>query len=249
MTEAHLACKGKCRGLTREDWHCRAKPRCRWRIGVDEGLCLTPYTLHVSLVECRRIGGKVKQEHIASLGSIEGHLLLSFWAGIEPEHANAARLNLEKWFKASIRARIAFWRPLEEKLARLANRVNEDERAAIRAAIEKRIPSPTAAELTQNTVWTAADEVEGWRHAKGTVAGMVAAEEKKIAECEASLTLHRENIAVAYQPALDDITASLRQIERAALKGDLDGVLSKSGDRAALDDVITREMFRRATKR
>jgi hypothetical protein len=201
------------------------------------------------LAECRRIDGKVKQEHIADLGSIEGCLLLSFWAGIEPEHANAARLNLEEWFKASIRARIAFWRPLEEKLARLANRVNEDERAAIRAAIEKRIPSPTAAELVQNRVWTAADEVEGWRRAKGGAAGIIASEEKQIAECEASLALLKENIAVAYQPALDDITASLRQIERAYMNGDLDGVLSKSGERAALADAITREMFRRAKRR
>jgi hypothetical protein len=130
----------------------------------------------------------------------------------------------------------------------MANRVNEDAANAIRAAVENRIPSPTAAELAQNTIWTAADEVEGWHRIKGGVAGMITDEEKKIAVHEKQIALLRENIAVAYQPALDDITASLRLIDRAFSRGDLDGVLSKSGDRAATDKVITREKLRRAKK-
>jgi hypothetical protein len=78
---------------------------------------------------------------------------------------------------------------------------------------------------------------------------MIAFEEKRIAVHEEQIAGLRENIAVAYQPVLDLITAGFRQIERAAMHGDLDSVLSKSGERAALDDTIGREMFRRAKRR
>ena len=52
-----------CRG------HCHLKPRCRWRIGREEELA--PYRLKVVLVDNKRVNGKVKQETIAVLGSIE----------------------------------------------------------------------------------------------------------------------------------------------------------------------------------
>jgi hypothetical protein len=65
------------------------RPRCRWRIGVEHGVELQPYRLLVSLIENRRVDGKVRQEHVASLGAIDGHLLPSFYAGIDPTTVNA----------------------------------------------------------------------------------------------------------------------------------------------------------------
>ena len=61
------------------------KPRCRWRIGVDHGLALVPYRLHVQLAENRRVDGKVRQEHVADLGAIDGAMLADFWAGIDAD--------------------------------------------------------------------------------------------------------------------------------------------------------------------
>ena len=49
--------------------HCRMKPRCRWYIGKEEKL--EPYRLKAILVENKRVNGKVKQETIAVLGSID----------------------------------------------------------------------------------------------------------------------------------------------------------------------------------
>jgi hypothetical protein len=73
----------------------------------------TPSRLQVSLVEGRRIGGKVRHEHIASLGSI-------------PIPAAAAD-------------RIAFWGVAGDRLERLANRIGSEKEKII-SAIHARIP-------------------------------------------------------------------------------------------------------------
>jgi hypothetical protein len=76
------------------------------------------HRLEVSIVETRREGGKVKQQHIASLGSITGN---------------------------SLAARESFWLECEARLARLANRLGpETER--LRQAIAARIPPLTDAD-------------------------------------------------------------------------------------------------------
>jgi hypothetical protein len=69
--------------------------------------------LQVSLVEGRRVGGKVRHEHIASLGSV-------------PIPAAAAD-------------RIAFWGLAGDRLERLANRIG-NEKEKIVSAIHARIP-------------------------------------------------------------------------------------------------------------
>jgi hypothetical protein len=63
--------------------------------------------LHVSIVEPRRINGTVKQEHVASLGSI-----------MTPP---------------TVDAREVLWVKLEERLPRLANRLGEDGMANLSA--------------------------------------------------------------------------------------------------------------------
>jgi len=57
----------------------------------------TETRLQVSLVETRRVSGRVRHEHVASFGSVE----------VPP----------------SVEDRIAFWQRLHERVAKLANRM------------------------------------------------------------------------------------------------------------------------------
>src|SRR6516165_7986032 len=77
--------------------------------------------LQASLVETRRLDGKVRHEHVASLGSTV----------IAP----------------SVSDRIAFWQNLHERLARLANRIDAGTQAKILGAVRDRIPMVTMEEI------------------------------------------------------------------------------------------------------
>jgi hypothetical protein len=77
----------------------------------------TPYGLVMSLVETRRENGKVRHEHVASLGSIETPL--------------------------SVAARIEFWRGLHERLSQLSNRLDAEMRAKVIGAVHARVPMVT----------------------------------------------------------------------------------------------------------
>jgi hypothetical protein len=133
-----LACAGRCadrRGQRvgpgfRVGKGCPMKPRCRWRI---KGL--VPYRLLVALIENRRIDGKVRQEHIADLGSIAGHLLPGFYPDGPPAD--------DRWHYASLLERHEYWLKVDELMLRLANRVSAEAVELIVARIEDRIPRPT----------------------------------------------------------------------------------------------------------
>jgi hypothetical protein len=76
--------------------------------------------LQPSLMQTRRVDGKVRSEHIASLGSVDADL--------------------------SLRERLAFWAKLPGRLDRLGNRVGAHEHAKIYGALHDRIPMVTAEE-------------------------------------------------------------------------------------------------------
>jgi hypothetical protein len=63
----------------------------------------TENRLQVSLVETRRVAGKVRHEHIAGLGAV----------GMPP----------------SVADRLGFWRKVEARLAKLGNRVTAEDAA------------------------------------------------------------------------------------------------------------------------
>lgn len=67
----------------------------------------TAYRLQATLVETRRVDGRVRHEHIASFGSVE--------------------------MPPSVEDRIAFWQRLHERLAKLSNRV--DARAHAKSSV------------------------------------------------------------------------------------------------------------------
>jgi hypothetical protein len=77
----------------------------------------SPYWLQVSIVETRRVGGRVRHEHIASLGSIETPL--------------------------SVANRVAFRQRVHERLAKLSNRIDPATQGKIRGDIHSRIPMVT----------------------------------------------------------------------------------------------------------
>jgi hypothetical protein len=74
--------------------------------------------LHASLIETRRVAGKVQQEHIASLGAV----------GVPP----------------SIQDRLRLWSDLPARLARSGNRITADDHPKIVDALHGRIPMVTA---------------------------------------------------------------------------------------------------------
>jgi hypothetical protein len=93
----------------------------RWRAARQEHATTmfvrfrtTPRRLQVSVLETRRAAGKVTNEHIASLGSIEVPM--------------------------TVGGRQAFWANLWERLPRLSNRIGADDQTKIRNTLHARIP-------------------------------------------------------------------------------------------------------------
>ena len=91
------------------------------------------------LVENKRVDGKVKQETIAVLGSIDATWLPEFWEGIDKETAD--KLKAEDWELHSLRARTAFWKTANPRLKKLTNRLGPDLKR-LRIAAHKRVPFP-----------------------------------------------------------------------------------------------------------
>jgi hypothetical protein len=77
--------------------------------------------LQVSLIETRRVGGKVKHEHIAGLGTIDPAL--------------------------AVADRVAFWKGVHERLSRLSNRIDAAAQGKILGEVHARIPMVTVDEL------------------------------------------------------------------------------------------------------
>src|SRR5260221_14311203 len=75
----------------------------------------TPHRLQISIVNTHRVGGKVRHEHVASLGSIE--------------------------LPQSVAGRIAFWKRGNELLAELSSRIDPRSQVKIPTNLRARIPS------------------------------------------------------------------------------------------------------------
>ncbi len=156
-SESYIACRNPWNGIPCRG-HCHLKPRCRWRIGRDEELA--PYRLKVVLVENKRVNGKVKQETIAVLGSIEATWLPDFWKGIDREAA--AKLKTDKWELYSLRERFAFWKLANRRMKKLANRLGPDAKR-IRMAAHARVPWPMEAGKKRLEILEAKDDLDSWR--------------------------------------------------------------------------------------
>lgn len=96
----------------------------------------TPSRLQVSIIETRRVDGRVYHEHVAGLGS--------------------ARLPLSR------ESRIEFWKQLHPRLERLANRLDGDTQAKVVASVNARIPIVTLEEIRAQQLEAAQSEAKFW---------------------------------------------------------------------------------------
>jgi integrase len=94
------------------------------------------HRLQASLIETRRVDGKVRHEHIASLGSI-----------ILPP---------------SVVDRITFWNRLHERLAKLSNRIDAETHGKVLGAVHARVPMVTADEQVALQLENAKADARFW---------------------------------------------------------------------------------------
>jgi len=143
----------------------------------EDSPTLAPYRIQVQLVENRRVEGRIKQEHVAQLGSIEGHLLPAFFEGVSTEIAGA--MKSPGWERASIRARAAFWKGCNAKMKQLSNRIGP-ELKALRMAIHGRIPWPMDPERKRLELLDAEADEQLFRSLHGQTTAMVEANKRII---------------------------------------------------------------------
>jgi hypothetical protein len=129
-----------------------------------------PNKLQVSLVHSTWNAGKLRQEHIAGLGSVP----------LEP----------------TVPDRVRFWKKLFEKLSALSNRIDQDTHYKVLDSISKRIPMVTQEELRASSVeryerqiqfWEGMQSIngemgEGYRAMRSTVEQKAAAAEAEAAK-------------------------------------------------------------------
>lgn len=97
--------------------------------------------LQVSLLEVTRLGGKVRNEHIASFGSIEA-----------PQ---------------TVDARVAFWQRLHDRFAKLGNRLDAAAQAKLFGDIHAKIPMPTLDEQRRLQLRNAEADEQLWSNVRG----------------------------------------------------------------------------------
>jgi hypothetical protein len=164
----------------------------------------TATRLQVSLIETRRVDGKVRHEHVASLGSIS--------------------LSLTPF------DRFEFWRELHAKLARLSNRIDAATHARILGNVHERVPMPTPDGQAALQLEAAEEDARFWRSMQymnaSTAEGhrrLAERAEQKRRALEASATDAAERAAAA-----EDRVARLKRGEAVA------GGITKPLDVAAM---------------
>jgi hypothetical protein len=156
--------------------------------------------LQPSLMQTRRVDGKVRSEHIASLGSVDADV--------------------------SVRARIAFWAKLPERLARLANRVGPDEHGKIYGALHARIPMVTVEEQRAVQQENAKDDERFWETLRDSGAGIVEGHKELIASAEAKIA----NAAPTLVEAEENVKTAKDRLERLKRGETVSGGLGKRLD-------------------
>lgn len=95
------------------------------------------HRLQLSLVETRRENGKVRHEHVASLGAIPSPL--------------------------TVAGRVEYWQDLHRRLGRLSNRLDSETQAKILAAVHARVPMPTVDDIHALNLDEARQHEAAWR--------------------------------------------------------------------------------------
>lgn len=134
--------------------------------------------LRLSPVETHREGGKVRHEHVASLGAVLTN--------------------------PTVGDRVEFWTRLYQRLGRLANRLDNELQAKVLASVHARIPMPTVEEIRALQLEQAREHETAWRlshvHAEGIVETNRALRDgagKRVAEGEPLLAIAAEELKAA----------------------------------------------------
>jgi hypothetical protein len=140
----------------------------------------SPRRLQLSLVETRREGGKVRHEHVASLGAVPTPL--------------------------TVAARVAFWQSLHQRLARLSNRLDGAMHAKILGDVHARVPMPTVDEIHALNLEEAKQHETAWRMQHVRTGGVVEenkvrleAAQRMVAKGEPLVAVAAEEVAAAEQ--------------------------------------------------
>jgi hypothetical protein len=161
----------------------------------------TKRRLQVSLVETRRIDGRVDQEHVAGLGSVP----------VPP----------------SSQDRLTFWGRLHERLSRLSNRVPADIQGKILGDIHARIPMVTLDEIQAAKIEIAEADERSWSGLHEMHTEQIAKAEGQIVD----LKIEAEKTAAGAAEAKDRIERLKRgeDVASGLIKPDTEKMLRESG--------------------
>jgi hypothetical protein len=115
--------------------------------------------LQLSLVETHRVDGKVRHEHIASLGALP-----------EP---------------SELSDRIAYWNSLFDRMRRLDNRLDAAQQVVIFDAVNARVPMPTLDERREFGLANAEADARFWEMHGDNCAATAADHERVRSRCMA----------------------------------------------------------------
>jgi hypothetical protein len=156
--------------------------------------------LQPSLMQTRRVSGKIRSEHIASLGSVD--------------------------VEVSVRERFAFWAKLPERLTRLANRVGPEDHAKIYEALHARIPMVTVEEQRSIQEENAKDDERFWDTLRDVGASIIEGHREIIASAEAAIAEQAPEVA----KAAERVEAAKSRLEKIRRGEDVGGGLGKPVD-------------------
>ena len=175
--------------------------------------------LQVSLVETGRVNGKVRHEHIASLGSI--------------------------LMPPTVASRIIFWCQLHERLARLSNRIDGEAQGKILGAVHQRIPMVTPDEQRALQLENAKADAEQWSNIHNLHAGTVEEHKgfaAKVASTIASAERNAEQVAAQAKEAQE-------RVERIERGENVEGGLQDPLTREDIEAILVRAGWTRADLR
>jgi hypothetical protein len=144
----------------------------------------SPRRLQLSLVETRRVAGKVRHEHVASLGAIATPL--------------------------TVAGRVEYWQALHQ---RLANRLDSETQAKILGAVHARVPMPTVDEIHVLNLEQAKQHEAACRIRQVQTEGIVEAN-KQLAEGASKRAREGEPLLVAASEEVDAAAARRERIEQ-----------------------------------
>ena len=158
------------------------------------------HRLQLSIAETRRVDGRVRQEHVAALGSVNE--------------------------QPSVQERVEFWQRLHERLAKLSNRIDATMQGKLLGEIHARIPMVTLEEIRALQLENAEADASLWESIRDM--NQDQADGHKELKAKAVQAIARDEAAAAKAAA--EVAAAKDRIERIKRGEDVQGGLGKRVD-------------------